>query len=759
MKISFLIHNAYGVGGTNRAVLNLAAALVPRHRVEIVSVLRRASRPMFAFADGLRLVPLVDLQQYQPDRTDPRQSLPSRLVPVREEFFRYYSALTDERIAEYLRTTDAEVVVGTRPSLNLLVAQLSRPETVTIAQEHMTHGLIPQTVRDAMRRWYPRLDASTPITQADADIFRRETPIPGLRIEVIADSVEQSRIPPSDRTNKIVVAAGRLDPVKRYDVLIRAFARVVQRRPDWSLRIYGDGTERQNLENLILALGLHNHVYLMGRWSPLNTEWVKGSIAAVSSDRESFGMTIVEAMNCGLPVVSTACPSGPPEIITDGVDGLLVPVGDPDTFAEALLRLIEDEAARHGMGTRAIETGRRYSTETVAGQFEDLCTELREHRRRAVPRSAARRSVNALVLRTQAAGTSVKSMLQSSDRTRTVGEPLLTAIASNQKSRALAEGMLRLGGVGPLKWQTRRIQVALNRRVPPEPEGVGVDCTILPDGRIEFSMAAGRGRRLLRGLVFQRREHAGGSNGWSSGAPTEAVMRFQADEAGGGRMAVSLSMDDPRVASGRWNVCLETIGGRRRRARPGMLDLRRLVKGEATLRYPFHVVLPYRSQDGFLALCVWHPERVAEARAVTLTDDDAIRIEGMVLQDIDCYHQPSFVVSRRGQAPREFIVPGEMDTSGRFRVEVPVSAIVRARLSHEDHWSIALASSDNSNRIRLGRLLDDILDRYRVYQFPPLVVDEENDPDCVVDFPTSDVRVCPRFTEDSEFELVVVDSE
>ena len=75
-------------------------------------------------------------------------------------------------------------------------------------------------------------------------------------------------------------------------------------------------------------LGLYNKVHLMGARSPIEPEWAKGAIAVSTSRHESFGMTLVEAMRCGLPVVSTDCDYGPREIIEDGVDGLLVPVGD-----------------------------------------------------------------------------------------------------------------------------------------------------------------------------------------------------------------------------------------------------------------------------------------------------------------------------------------------------------------------------------------------------------------------------------------------
>ncbi|OEV09618.1 glycosyl transferase, partial [Streptomyces nanshensis] len=200
-------------------------------------------------------------------------------------------------------------------------------------QEHLTLATHPARLKLMLRGTYPRLDAVTTVTEADARDYRRILRLPGVRIEALPNSVPEPDVRPADGTGKWVVAAGRLAPAKRYDVLIRAFARVVAERPDWGLRIYGSGREREKLRLLIDELGLYNHVFLMGPAHPIEAEWAKGAIGAVTSSLESFGMTIVEAMRCGLPVVATDCPHGPGEIIRDGVDGLLAPVGDESAIA------------------------------------------------------------------------------------------------------------------------------------------------------------------------------------------------------------------------------------------------------------------------------------------------------------------------------------------------------------------------------------------------------------------------------------------
>ncbi|RKN40439.1 glycosyltransferase family 4 protein [Streptomyces hoynatensis] len=378
MKISFLLHNGYGIGGTIKTTFNLAQALAERHEVEIVSVFRHREDTTFSLDPRVALRPLVDLRE---EKEHPLHLRRARVFPAGEYRYHQYSELTDQRIAACLAELDADVVVGTRPGLNVHLALEGPRQAVRIAQEHLTLNNHPPRLRNELRRVYPRLDALTTVTRADAEQYRRRMRLPRVRLEALPNSVPEPPLPPADATGRIVVAAGRLVRVKRYDLLIRAFQRVAEERPDWQLRIYGNGEEHDRLRALIERLGLYNNVFLMGTAGRMEAEWVKGSIAVVSSDLEPFGMTIVEAMRCGLPVVSTDCDYGPGEIIKDGVDGRLVPVRDKDALGEALLTLVRDDELRRAMSRAALENSRRYDPVPVLGQAEELFTGLVEAKR------------------------------------------------------------------------------------------------------------------------------------------------------------------------------------------------------------------------------------------------------------------------------------------------------------------------------------------------------------------------------------------
>ncbi|RLV04574.1 glycosyl transferase [Streptomyces griseocarneus] len=381
MRISFLLHNAYTFGGTIRSTFNLATALAAHHDVEIISVFRTRETPAMGAPSQVLLTPLVDLRGKSAhyDGDDPRHAQPARVFPRADGRHRQYSRLTDERIGRCLSGLETDVIVGTRPGLNVHIARHAHPAAIRVGQEHLTlsgHGL---RMRHEIRHRYPLLDALTTVTEADAQAYR-QLGLPDVRVQAIANSVPPMNTRPTEHTGKVVVAAGRLIPVKRYDLLIKAFADVAATHPDWQLRIFGNGDttgdEKHTLATLIDNLGLKDHVFLNDHADALESEFAKASIAVSASDRESFGMTIVEAMRCGLPVVATDCPLGPREIITHGVDGRLVRPGRAQDLATALCDLIGDDALRRRMGEAAWHNSARYAPNHIAEQHLDLYRDL-----------------------------------------------------------------------------------------------------------------------------------------------------------------------------------------------------------------------------------------------------------------------------------------------------------------------------------------------------------------------------------------------
>jgi glycosyltransferase involved in cell wall biosynthesis len=181
--------------------------------------------------------------------------------------------------------------------------------------------------------------------------------------------------------DKRVIAVGRLSYPKNYASMIRAFSDVAKRFPDWRLDIYGDGDERDVLERLISDLSLENIVNLLGNTQNVYGEMLHSSLLTLSSRFEGLPMVLIEAISCGLPVVSYACPCGPKDIITDGEDGFLVPVGDERLLADRICKLIENENLRRKMGAAGQEKSRQYSIDRIIRMWMDLFEELVRQKR------------------------------------------------------------------------------------------------------------------------------------------------------------------------------------------------------------------------------------------------------------------------------------------------------------------------------------------------------------------------------------------
>jgi glycosyltransferase involved in cell wall biosynthesis len=353
VKVTFLLSSAYAMRGDVRSMLNLAGALAQRHEVEVISLRRQKEKPFFPVAPGVSMRSVVDVR------------------PGTRRLFPRGQVRTEVALWRVLRSLRSDVLITTRPGLSVQAARHAPREIIRIAREWGR-----PSVPGPVRKLYPRLDAVVAATEPARDEWTVLLD-PGPPVHAIPDALPATPWPRSRMDNRIIAAGGRWVAAKSYDKLIRAFAMVSAKRPDWQLRLYGSGPEERRLRALTGELGLHNHVYFMGTTPDLAGEFAKASIVANTSHSSDLGMTVLEAMGCGVPVVAFEGSHGPAEFVATGYNGVLVPEKDEEAFGEALLTLIADERRRRSLAAGALDTAIRHAADEVGEQWEKLFAELR----------------------------------------------------------------------------------------------------------------------------------------------------------------------------------------------------------------------------------------------------------------------------------------------------------------------------------------------------------------------------------------------
>ncbi|MGK5638248.1 glycosyltransferase [Streptomyces sp. URMC 126] len=662
MKIEFLLHNAYGIGGTIRSTVNLATALADRHEVRIISVNRPVDEPELTIDPRVRLTPLVDLREGTDgdEYAAPLNQRPSAIF--RDERIdngrMAATALTDERVAAHLAATDADVVVATRPKLIGYLARYGSDRYLRLGQEHLTHEAHVPELHAVMDPAIAALDAFVTVSEADAVHYRDALPA-DRRAQVLSvpNAVPAPAAEPSDGTSKIIVSAGRLVGVKRYDRLINAFAKIADERPDWQLRIYGRGTSKAKLRRQIEELGLYERITLMGARSPIETEWAKGAVAAVASDAESFGMTIVEAMHAGLPVIATDCPYGPREILDDGTDGILVPLapgGESETvdaYAEALLKLTGDDGLRARLGAAARAAAHRYEPDAIARRYERLFEELR---------------------------------------------PGCTAPA---KKGGLLRGLFGGG---------RKQQTASAAPAPAETAHPEARCAVAADGSLVFRLRADQLTDADSHLLLR---HRGSKGKEAVRAPIRRTAGAEWAEARVERAAHTLP-------EGRWDSYAERKADKTRRRLTAVLVEQKALLGLGLVTGPSGVApwVPYETSDGFLAVRTWLRERHAEATDVRVgsAEEGTVAVT-VAAHGVELCDGAELIARLRGADGEVADVRAPLE-GGTGRL--PYEPMWRRRGEEQDLWDLYVRPGAGAAPVRLGRLTGDFADRKGIDTFP-----------------------------------------
>lgn len=191
-------------------------------------------------------------------------------------------------------------------------------------------------------------------------------------ISVIPDPLSFVPNQQSMLTEKRVIAVGRYVYQKGFDLLLQAWAKIEKQFPEWEMAIFGDGNHEPYIRQM-KELGIDtSRCHLNGPTTDIQKEYINSSVFAFSSRFEGFGMVLIEAMACGLPVVSFACPCGPKDIVKDGEDGFLVENGNVEAFASNLSQLMQNHHLCQSMAKAGQSNVQRFYLEQIATRWKDI---------------------------------------------------------------------------------------------------------------------------------------------------------------------------------------------------------------------------------------------------------------------------------------------------------------------------------------------------------------------------------------------------
>ena len=399
MHVAFIIPFLLG-GGAERVILNLARGFIGRgHRVDIVLF---QNRIWHEIPDGARLFMVDERPARDPETVNPAtraEPVPIAVTSGLADWVRMASAvgwdlqsLPSPRLVREARAV-ASYLAHEKP--DCVLPNLARAMTATLLAcacsgnrppvAPVVHGLLGFSRRRVKQRWRrlsPHAAHFVGISEGVSESVAEVTGVPPEKVSTIYNPV----VPPDlqgkmtepaghpwleDGGEPVILAAGRLDGVKDYPTMIRAFA-VLARRQTCRLVILGEGPLRKRLENLVQELHLDDRVALPGWVANPYAFMSRASLFVLSSLHEGLSMVLVEAMACGCPCVSTDCPTGPREILQDGDTGTLVPVGDETALAEAMERALDRPPDASLLQRRAAD----FSVERAVEAYERLLVTL-----------------------------------------------------------------------------------------------------------------------------------------------------------------------------------------------------------------------------------------------------------------------------------------------------------------------------------------------------------------------------------------------
>jgi len=373
LKLVYLTPALYMAGGVER-VLTLKANYFAEHfgyDVTIILTEGKGKSPFYPLSDRIKVVNLdIGFEQLW------NCSFLKKIFVYLKKQRQYKKALT----AELMKLCPDITVSLLRREINFLIG--IKDGSKKIGELHVNRlnyrnfeandtnfikQLFAKLWMSNLVKQLKRLDRFVVLTEEDKLAW------PELKnVSVIPDPLSFVPTAQSSLSVKRVIAVGRYVYQKGFDLLLQAWAKIERQCPDWMLVVYGDG-DRAPYEQMMRNLGIDtSRCLLNGPTTDIQREYVNSSLFVFTSRFEGFGMVLVEAMACGLPVVSFACPCGPKDIVRDGEDGFLVENGNIDELVQQLMKLMVDHRLRTAFARHAQQNAQRFNIEQTALRWKSV---------------------------------------------------------------------------------------------------------------------------------------------------------------------------------------------------------------------------------------------------------------------------------------------------------------------------------------------------------------------------------------------------
>ncbi len=371
-----MVVSTLNAGGAERAVVNMANAWTARGWRPTILTTSQRGRPVAYALDPNVIHRDIGWRRDPNDDEMDRASLDAILGVLDLSDPPYDLLLADIVLLVMLRRAiqmtapEAVVSFGDVMNIRMLVATSGLSFRRYVSERCDPERTSIGVLEPLRRRFYLDADGVAAQTDAAARHFERFN----ARCRVVPNMVLPPQSSPRRPSNgtRTLVTFGRLVAFKRLQIVIRAFAHIADRHPQWRLDIWGEGDQRGFLEGLIERLGAGDRIRLRGHARDGHAVLRQADLFAMTSSTEGFPNALCEAMACGAVPVVVDCGAGVRTIVRDGVDGLLVPGEGSELFASFLDRLMRDDDERLRLAARAPEVVDRFSVDRIMDCWEEL---------------------------------------------------------------------------------------------------------------------------------------------------------------------------------------------------------------------------------------------------------------------------------------------------------------------------------------------------------------------------------------------------